>query len=91
MNNYMIFIFSFYNKKKSYDSIDYIRLEKFQFLEKGQNRNFGYEIVISVKNPEFILYISDDKTDFTIGIVLRNLASTSNFVEFRDSRSWHVF
>ena len=23
--------------------------------EKGQNRNFSYEIVISVKNPEFIL------------------------------------
>ena len=22
---------------------------------KGQNRNFGYEIVISVKNPKFIL------------------------------------
>ena len=35
----------------------YVRLEKFQFLEKGQNRNFGYEIIISVKNPEFILWI----------------------------------
>ena len=23
--------------------------------------------------------------DFTVGIVLRNLATTSNFVEFRDS------
>ena len=33
----------------------FVRLEKFQFLEKGQNRNFGYKIVISVKNPEFIL------------------------------------
>ena len=30
------------------------RPEKFQFLEKEQNRNFGYKIVISVKNPEFI-------------------------------------
>ena len=29
--------------------------EKFQFLEKGQNSNFGYEIVISVKNVKFIL------------------------------------
>ena len=29
--------------------------EKFQFLEKWQNRNFDYKIVISVKNPEFIL------------------------------------
>ena len=24
------------------------------------------KIVISVKNPEFILYISDDETDFTV-------------------------
>ena len=28
-----------------------VRPEKFQFLEKGQNRNFDYDIVISVKNP----------------------------------------
>ena len=68
-----------------------VRPGKFQFLEKWQNCNFGYKIVISVKNPKFILWISDDKTDFTVGIVSRNLASTSNFVEFRDSRSWHVF
>ena len=32
-----------------------VRPEKFQFLEKWQNRNFDYKIVISVKNPEFIL------------------------------------
>ena len=32
-----------------------VRPEKFQFLEKGQNRNFGYKIVISVKNLKFIL------------------------------------
>ena len=32
----------------------YVRPEKFQFMEKGQNRNFGYEIVISVKNTKFI-------------------------------------
>ena len=32
-----------------------VRPEKFQFLEKRQNRNFGYTIVISVKNPKFIL------------------------------------
>ena len=43
---------------------------------KWQNRNFDYKIVISVKNPEFILQISNDKTDFTVGIVSRNLAST---------------
>ena len=64
-----------------------VRPEKFQFLEKWQNRNFGYKIVISVKNPKFILWISDDEMYFTVGIVSRNLASTSNFVEFRDSRS----
>ena len=28
-----------------------VRPEKFQFLEKGQNRNFDYKIIISVKNP----------------------------------------
>ena len=28
-----------------------VRPEKFQFLEKGQNRKFDYKIVISVKNP----------------------------------------
>ena len=47
--------------------------------------------VISVKNMKFILWISDDETDFTVIIVSRNLASTLNFVEFRDSRSWHIF
>ena len=59
-------------------------------MEKGQNRNFDYKIVISVKNLEFILYISDDETDCIVEIVSRNLASTKNFVEFRDCRSWHV-
>ena len=71
--------------------IYFVRTEKFQFLEKGQNHNFGYKIVISVKNSKFILCISDDEMDFTIGIILRNLASTSNFVEFRDSQNLHVF
>ena len=33
----------------------FVRPEKFQFLEKGQNRNFDYKIVISVKNPKFFL------------------------------------
>ena len=28
-----------------------VRPEKFQFMKKGQNRNFDYKIVISVKNP----------------------------------------
>ena len=35
--------------------IRFVRPEKFQFLEKGQNSNFDYKIVISVKNPELIL------------------------------------
>ena len=35
--------------------VSFVRPEKFQFLEKGQNHNFGYKIVILVKNPEFIL------------------------------------
>ena len=28
---------------------------------------------------------------FTVGIISRNLATTSNFVEFRDSRKFQVF
>ena len=32
-----------------------VRPEKFQFLKKGQNRNFDYKIVNLVKNPKFIL------------------------------------
>ena len=38
-------------------------------MKKGQNRNFGYKIVISVKNSKFIIYISYDETNFIIGIV----------------------
>ena len=29
----------------------HVRPKKFQFMEKGQNRNFDYKIIISVKNP----------------------------------------
>ena len=29
--------------------------------------------------------------DFTVGIVSRNLATTSNFVEFQDRQNLHVF
>ena len=49
------------------------------------------KLVILVKFQKFILYISDDKMDFTIGIILQNLVTTLNFVEFRDSRHLHVF
>ena len=62
-----IFQILVYYYKLFYTGI-YVSPEKFQFLEKWQNRNFDYKIVISVKNPEFILLISDDKTDFTVGI-----------------------
>ena len=31
------------------NSMSCVRPEKFQFLEKGQNRNFGYKIVIRLK------------------------------------------
>ena len=57
--------------------------EKSNFLKNGK-------MVISVKNPK-LFYISDDETDFTVGIVSRNLATTSNFVDFRDSQNFHVF
>ena len=60
------------------------KTREFPISRKGQNRNFDYKIVILVKNPEFILWISDDETDFTIGIISRNLASTLNFVEFQN-------
>ena len=36
-------------------------------------------------------WISDEKTDFTIGIISRNLATTSNFVEFQDSWNFTFF
>ena len=49
------------------------------------------KIVISVKNPKFILYILDDETDLTVRIVSQNLAITSNFVEFRDRQNLHAF
>ena len=57
--------------------------ENSNFYEKGK-------IIISVKNPEFF-YILDDKTNFIVGIASRNLATTSNFVEFRDSKNFMFF
>ena len=33
----------------------------------------------------------DDKTDLTVEFVSRNLATTSNFIEFRDSRNFMFF
>ena len=40
---------------------------------------------------EWGVTISDDETDFIVGIVLRNLATTSNFVEFRESQNFMFF
>ena len=57
--------------------------ENSNFLKKGKT-------VISVKIQK-IFYISNDETDFTVGIVSRNLATMSNFVEFRDSWNFMVF
>ena len=57
--------------------------EKFNFLRNGKT-------VISVENPK-IFKISDDETDFTVRIVSRNLATTSNFVKFRDSKNFIFF
>ena len=37
------------NESKRREKRENVRPEKFQFLEKGKNRNFGYKIVISVK------------------------------------------
>ena len=46
-------------------------------------------MVILVKIRNFSR--SDDETDLTIGIVLRNLATMSNFGEFQDSRNFTFF
>ena len=35
--------------------------------------------------------MSNDETDFTVGIVSRNLATTTNFIEFRDIRNFTFF
>ena len=62
-------------------------------MKHRENRIFSKngKIVISIKkNPKFF-EISEDETDFTVGIVSRNLANTSNFVKFRDSQKLHIF
>ena len=35
--------------------------------------------------------MSDVETDFTFGIVSRNLATMSNFIEFRDNKNFTFF
>ena len=45
-------LLSFMDAFSGYNQISIVRPEKFQFLEKWQNRNFGYKIVISVKKSE---------------------------------------
>ena len=57
-----------------------------------ENSNFlrNSKTVISIKDPEFF-WISDDETDLTVEFVSRNLATTSNFVEFQNSRNFTFF
>ena len=43
-----------------------------------------------MKKLEFF-YISGDKTDSIVGIVSQNLATSSNFVKFRDGRDFTSF
>ena len=53
-----------------------VKLEKILiFRKKGK-------MVISVKIRNFSKSRSDNETDFTVGIVSQNLATTSNFIEF---------
>ena len=47
-------------------------------------------MVILAENPEFF-WISDDETDFSVEIASRNLATMSNFVEFRGDRDFTFF
>ena len=47
-------------------------------------------MLISVKIRNFF-YNSYDETDFIVGIVSQNLATMSNFVEFRDSKNFMSF
>ena len=47
-------------------------------------------MVISFENLEFF-QISNDETDFTVGIVSSNLVIQSNFFRFRDSRNFTFF
>ena len=58
-----------------------------------ENSNFlkNGKIVISVKIQISFPRSRMTKMDFTVGIVSQNLANTSNFLEFRDSRNLHVF
>ena len=51
-----------------------VRPEKIPIFGKRQNGNFG-------QNPNFFK-ISDDETNFIVGIVSQNLATKLNFVEF---------
>ena len=47
-------------------------------------------VIVHVENLN-ILYISDDETDFTVGIVSQNLVTQSNFVGFQNSQNFTFF
>ena len=57
------------------------------FLKNGKT---VIATIVQVENLE-CLYISNDETDFTIGIVSRNLVTQSNFVKFQDIRNFTFF
>ena len=61
-------------------------------VKPRKNPNFRKKskMVFSIKIQNKYL-ISDDETGFTVKIVSRNLSTTSNFVEFRDSQNFTFF
>ena len=67
-----------------------LRGEKCKTRKKKSNFSRKGKTVISVENPEFF-WFSDDETDFTVGIFLRNLVTSSNLVKFQDSRNFTFF
>ena len=67
-----------------------LRREECETPKKNPNFWIKGKTVISIKNSKFF-QISNDETNFTVGIVSRNLVTMSNFVEFQDSRDLHVF
>ena len=67
-----------------------------EFVKLGKNSIFlknGKTVICSCsigRNLE-IFYISDDKTNFVVKFVSRNLVTLSNFVEFLDSMNFTFF
>ena len=66
-----------------WDKRENVKPRKIKFMRKCRMVKFG-------QNLNFF-YISDDETNFTVGIISQNLATTLNFVEFRDSQNFMFF